>query len=334
DGSTWLHAVCCAFRHNHAGAGRNPELRTLFYRLASFLNIPVHAIFVFDGPSRPHVKRNKQVRAIPHWLATIFQEMLAVFGFAKYEAPGEAEAELAALTRHGIIDAVLTTDIDAIVFGATCVIRYPEPPGHFDRVGVYTDHVIASAAGMSHEDLVLIAILSGGDYDVSSIPHCGIKIARGVSQYKLGQVLIRAFSTKSQREFVDFCHDWRKDLRRVLTTDPEGYLGRVYPAVANSITDSFPDCDILQKYIHPITTFSSHSGTQDVATTMTSQGGSGYHTRSLQPSLKMLASFCKNHFGWDGDAAMAKMRATVWEGAELRLLCGVSMSCRFEQSNR
>ena len=38
------------------------------------------------------------------------------------QAPDEAEAELAALSRHGIIDAVLTTDIDALVFSATCVI--------------------------------------------------------------------------------------------------------------------------------------------------------------------------------------------------------------------
>jgi hypothetical protein len=110
-------------------------------------------------------------------------------------------------------------------------------------------------------------------------------------------------------------------------TDPEGYLGRVYPAVANSITDSFPDYGILQKYIHPITTFSSCSGTQGAAST--SQGDSEHHipSRSLQPCLKALASFCKIHFGWDGDAAVAKMRATVWEGAELRLLCGVSTPC-------
>lgn len=80
-----MHAVCRTFQYNHAGAGRNPELRTLFYRLACFLEIPTHAIFIFDGPSRPHVKRRKQVRAIPHWLTAIFQEMLVVFGFAWYE---------------------------------------------------------------------------------------------------------------------------------------------------------------------------------------------------------------------------------------------------------
>ena len=43
----------------------------------------------------------------------------------------------------------------------------PEPPGHFDRIEIYTDHAIASATGMSREDFILIAMLSGGDYDVS-----------------------------------------------------------------------------------------------------------------------------------------------------------------------
>jgi Holliday junction resolvase YEN1 len=39
------------------------------------------------------------------------------------QAPGEAEAELAHLNRVGLIDAVLTDDGDAFVFGATHIIN-------------------------------------------------------------------------------------------------------------------------------------------------------------------------------------------------------------------
>ena len=84
-GSTWMHSVCPVFRYNHAGAGANPELRTLFYRLAALLKIPLHAVFVFDGPARPRVKRQKQIQRPRHWLASAFQEMLTIFGFAWYE---------------------------------------------------------------------------------------------------------------------------------------------------------------------------------------------------------------------------------------------------------
>lgn len=36
---------------------------------------------------------------------------------------GEAEAELADLNRYGVIDAVLTDDVDALIFGALRVIK-------------------------------------------------------------------------------------------------------------------------------------------------------------------------------------------------------------------
>jgi Holliday junction resolvase YEN1 len=39
------------------------------------------------------------------------------------QAPGEAEAELAYLNRMGVIDAVLSDDVDNFLFGATMVIR-------------------------------------------------------------------------------------------------------------------------------------------------------------------------------------------------------------------
>lgn len=39
------------------------------------------------------------------------------------QAPGEAEAELAQMSKLGKIDAVLTDDVDALVFGATKILR-------------------------------------------------------------------------------------------------------------------------------------------------------------------------------------------------------------------
>ena len=39
------------------------------------------------------------------------------------QARGEAEAELAYLNARGIIDAIITDDVDALVFGARTLIR-------------------------------------------------------------------------------------------------------------------------------------------------------------------------------------------------------------------
>jgi Holliday junction resolvase YEN1 len=44
------------------------------------------------------------------------------------QAPGEAEAELAVMNRQGKIDAVMSDDVDALLFGATCLLRKCLPP--------------------------------------------------------------------------------------------------------------------------------------------------------------------------------------------------------------
>ena len=49
--------------------------------------------------------------------------MLDIFGIEWREAKGEAEAELAFLNSVGIIDAIMTDDVDAFLFGATTIIR-------------------------------------------------------------------------------------------------------------------------------------------------------------------------------------------------------------------
>jgi holliday junction resolvase YEN1 len=42
---------------------------------------------------------------------------------AFFQAPGEAEAELAKLNAQGHLDAIVTDDSDALVFGAKHIIR-------------------------------------------------------------------------------------------------------------------------------------------------------------------------------------------------------------------
>jgi Holliday junction resolvase YEN1 len=126
---------------NHAGRGKNPELRTIFYRLAQLVKVPFAAVFVFDGPGRPSEKRGKAVSSMTHWLVPDVWKLVEAFGFHCHQvrsrsihisrpalieapqAPGEAEAELARLNCEGIIDAVLTDDVDAMVFGANTVLR-------------------------------------------------------------------------------------------------------------------------------------------------------------------------------------------------------------------
>ncbi|GBE83358.1 hypothetical protein SCP_0504060 [Sparassis crispa] len=121
DTSIWFHQLQEQFAAGHANSGENPELRSLFHRLARLLKLPVRPLFVFDGPGRPAHKRSRKVIRM-HWMVGNTQKLLDTFGY-EWRAPGEAEAELAKLNQLGIVDTVLTDDSDALIFGARTVIR-------------------------------------------------------------------------------------------------------------------------------------------------------------------------------------------------------------------
>ena len=207
-------------------------------------------------------------------------------------------------------------------------------PGHFDRVEIYTDHAITAATEPRRPALILIAVLAGGDYDVS-ITHCclmspvrltmhvkeglrgcGMTITHGLSKYRLGEALVDAFTTKDRATFTRFLSDWQDDLHNILATDPAGLLGRRYVTLANNLADFIPSYEIMQRYVNPLNTFTVTGGPA---------ANSGHHNiESRQPDLGVLARLCEQRFQWTSDVVATKLRSVVWEGALLRQLCRVS----------
>lgn len=124
----------------HTQRGNSPQLQYLFTKLCRLLGTAVTLVFVFDGPGRPTFKRghtviNRNLWHIQHaktiiealgchWHDVCYILYMYFRSFHKFkQAPGEAEAELAVLNRLGHVDAVMTDDSDALVFGALCIIR-------------------------------------------------------------------------------------------------------------------------------------------------------------------------------------------------------------------
>lgn len=137
---------CCAgARKGTFNAGdETVAKRTLFYRLAMLRKLAPSFVFVFDGPQRPPTKRGKQVKTQLWWTAPA-HTLIRTLGHSYHQvyilyflthvynhpltsanqAPGEAEAELAAMNMAGEVDAILTSDSDAFIFGAKHVlVRY------------------------------------------------------------------------------------------------------------------------------------------------------------------------------------------------------------------
>ncbi len=51
------------------------------------------------------------------------KRLIRLFGFRAHDAPGEAEAEFALLPQRGVVDAVLSEDVDTLMFGCTRTLR-------------------------------------------------------------------------------------------------------------------------------------------------------------------------------------------------------------------
>ncbi|KAF5385881.1 hypothetical protein D9615_002450 [Tricholomella constricta] len=186
DASILLNRAQYAAYHQKGGlnmqAGENLPLQILFWQICRMLALPVTPVYVFEGNKGPLYKRGREVKTTPHALTNSFQELLTSVGFHFYVAPGEAEAELAELSKSGKIDAVMTEDVDAFLFGATHVFRIPNISKDGDLVSIYTLDTIQSSLSLSTSKMVLIAILSGGDYDTEGLSGCGIDTALKLNQ--------------------------------------------------------------------------------------------------------------------------------------------------------
>jgi Holliday junction resolvase YEN1 len=75
DASIWF------FHAAYGREGENPELRTMFFRCSRLLGMPFLPLFVFDGPKRPSIKRNKRVSGNAHWLTNGMKNIIEAFGF-------------------------------------------------------------------------------------------------------------------------------------------------------------------------------------------------------------------------------------------------------------
>ena len=242
------------FQSQAASGGKNPELRTLYYRLLRILSLFIQPLFVFDGPNKPPFKRG--VRTNPNGAAAsayFYQHtkhLLTLFGFPFHVAPGEAEAECALLQQKSIVDAVLSEDVDTLMFGCSLHLRNWSSAGSKGKVpthvNVYRADELESNRGINRHGMILIAMMSGGDYLPNGIPGCGVKTACEAAKGGFGSELCKIHS-----EDVDGLKQWRDWLQHELATNEGGHFKKSHKTL--SIPDTFPDKNVLGYYTSPAT---------------------------------------------------------------------------------
>ncbi|KAJ7143360.1 PIN domain-like protein, partial [Mycena crocata] len=292
-------------------------LRTLFYQLCNFQEAPVTPVFVFDGPGRPAMKRGIHVGHHPLWLTDHFKRLIRAFGYHYHDAPGEAEAELAHLNKLGFIDAVITEDSDALVFGARTVIRTLGLVLCRPHVG-QNSHIYTSSAISAHplyldeDGLLLFALLVGGDYD-SGIYRCGSKTAHALARCGFGKRLRQILTDSAGDKINLHLSSWRQALRAELQTNASGLLQTRCPTLANSIAADFPNLDVVQLYIDPLTSWSSRFAGHPPDPSLWLAG---------EPVIRDITDICAALFGWQA-ALRDRFKAKLWPGVAVRMLNSV-----------
>ncbi|KKY37285.1 putative flap structure-specific endonuclease [Diaporthe ampelina] len=241
-----------SYQAQAARGGANPAVRTLFYRLVRLLSLSIVPILVFDGPNKPVFKRNKRSRGPGDRVSVAMaKRMVKLFGFHIHDAPGEAEAECALLQQQGVVDAVLSEDVDTIMFGCTLTLRNwssegtrtAKTPTH---VSVYDVRQLGQGeTGLDREGMVLVALMSGGDYIPEGVPGCGVKVACEAAKAGFGKRLCRI-----KRSDQDALRKWRGDLMRELRTNESKFFRTKHKAL--TIPDEFPSMEVLRYYTHPV----------------------------------------------------------------------------------
>ncbi|THH33505.1 hypothetical protein EUX98_g629 [Antrodiella citrinella] len=315
DASLWYqHASACK-------GGVNPEIRLLYFRLLNLMELPILPLFMFDGRERPRVKRGSKLgKTGSHLLNKKMKEMLNIFGMEWREAKGEAEAELAFLNKEGFIDAVLTDDVDVLVFGAKMMIRNTSlkltgnkahPALNADGKESKSHTMIFTAddirnhpdIGLTRNGMILFALLCGGDYDTGGTRGFGRMIAHGLARCGFGDQLIQAYEHAQGGNMQQVLAQWRADVNNEIQTNASGFLGRR----SNGLTlpPDFPNIEILKNYLHPAVR----------------EGGGQMRDRG-NFSISRAATFWENHFDELGTkfTTLKRFRTLVWEGAIVQLL--------------
>lgn len=128
-------------------------------------------------------------------------------------------------------------------------------------------------------------------------------IASALASGPLALSLYNAIQTLAPTALKAFLINWCDELQNELCYNPQGRLGRTYPALAGKIPNNFLDLNILQLYCQPVM----------------SQVDPSFAPNSLEwlkPSIlstKDLALLCDTFFDW-GSEIFKKITTHVWDG--------------------
>lgn len=195
---------------------RNPHIRLTFFRTINlFSKFGAFPVFVVDGKPSPLKSQARIVRffrssgidlsnlPVPEEGVSVDRnkffvkcvqecvELLELLGMPIIRAKGEAEALCAQLNSEGLVDACMTADSDAFLFGAKCVIKRLDPKSK-EPFECYHMEDIEAGLGLKRKHLLAVSLLIGSDHNLSGVQGVGRDTAlRFVKKFSEDEVLDR-----------------------------------------------------------------------------------------------------------------------------------------------
>jgi Holliday junction resolvase YEN1 len=135
------------------------------------------------------------------------------------------------------------------MFGSGVTLRNWTPEGGGSgktptHVNVYRAEETLAGSGMDGQGMVLVALMSGGDYIPEGIPGCGPKVACDAARAGFGKELCNF--RRSDKEGLKA---WRERLQHEIRTNESKLFSRKNPKLV--IPDDFPSAEVLGYYTKP-----------------------------------------------------------------------------------
>lgn len=219
-------------------------------------------------------------------------------------------------------------DVDTLVFGATTVIRNlsaglsgyafnpsSQPNASADpsidatsssygkhTLAIYHSRRVQSTTSLDRSALILIALISGGDYLPEGIPRAGPISTLALAKLGFGSALLEGLAKHRASSDADreaFLAGWREDVAMELETNRGGFLSRREKALANRVRaeESFPCLQAVADYEHPVV--------------------SADRNRKIdwyeQVDMPRLVGWCSDRFEWPVEEIVDKLRNSLWK---------------------
>ena len=112
------------------------------------------------------------------------------------------------------------------------------------HVNVYNAESTKTEKGLDSEGMILVALMSGGDYIPAGVPGCGVKTACEVARAGFGRDLCLL-----SKDDIDGIRRWRERLEHEFQTNESKFFHRK-PKI-KKIPENFPDEAVWGYYTHP-----------------------------------------------------------------------------------